>query len=231
MGSLWQAAAGLLWRTDCVCCGRIVEWGPGEGLCEWCACRLAAAPRRVFAPTMPIPIYACGPYGGAHRMLVLAAKERLRAEAAEIMGRMYLGALDYLAAGGLVPSARQEPVVLVPAPTRRSSARARGGDVVTRAAGACAALAPRVAVVPAGRLAEKAVDSVGLSRAQRRENVARNLLVDAKAARELRRLVRGGASVIAVDDVATTTATLGQFCLHLAARGVRVRAGLVIAAA
>lgn len=264
-----QEAAGLLWRADCVCCGRVVTgthggggraavptgmrrssaripsvpWQPppealtagggsGTALCERCALRLQSPPMRVTPPTRSgLAVWACGPYGGAHRTLVLAAKERLRPDAVDIMGRVYAGAVTHLAAGGLLQDPRLGELIVLPAPTTARAARQRGGDVVTRAALAAAAGLPGLSVHPVAQMRRDARDSVGLGRGQRLDNVARSLTIDATAAAQVRARCRRGAHVLLLDDVTTTGATLSHFACALAAAGVRARAAVVIAQA
>ncbi|MBB3115672.1 phosphoribosyltransferase family protein [Corynebacterium bovis] len=266
------AAAELVWRRDCMCCGRPVDtatapaatptappraWspatraavpastpsvdpatapavGPGApGLCRDCARALSAPPDLVtpVATAPPFPVLACGPYGGAHRMLVLAAKDHLRRDAVDVAGACLGAAVRDLTARGLlpVPGPGAAPV-LVAAPTRRSAARNRGGDVVSRMARAAVAGLPWGGTVAApGRVREGTPDSVGQGRAARRRNTASGIVLDDRAARGLARAARGRA-VVVVDDVLTTGATVTQFALALAAAGVRVDAAVVVAA-
>ena len=50
------------------------------------ALELDRPPERINPKTEVLPTFASGPYGGAHRALVLAAKDHVRAAAAQIMG-------------------------------------------------------------------------------------------------------------------------------------------------
>lgn len=132
---------------------------------------------------------------------------------------------------GFIADPRLADVVLLPAPTRRSAARARGGDVVTKV---CHEMAKGkgIRVWELAFLDEHAADSVGLDRQQRRENISRNLVLDDVKTLELRRFLRRpGRCAVIVDDVCTTGSTSAQFALALRARGVEVAAVLVLAAA
>lgn len=160
-------------------------------------------------------------------MLILSAKERLRPAAIEVAGRVLAAGILHVSGLGLVPDPRLGRVVLVPAPTRQSAARQRGGDIVTRFCQAAAALYPGVEVCPVGWLDEASVDSVGLGRHQRRENVARGIRCDPVAVGQL----RGVREVVIVDDVCTTGATTAQFALALSAHGVHPQLALVLAGA
>lgn len=217
------ALVGLVWRADCVCCGKPTN----KQLCEECGLQLMQSWQRWQPRVALVPVFAAGVYGGARRMLILSAKERLRPAAIDVAGRVLAAGILHVSGLGLVPDPRLGRVVLVPAPTRRSAARQRGGDIVTRFCRAAAALYPGVEVYPVAWLSEESVDSVGLDRHQRRENIAGKILFDPTAIGRL----RGMGEVVIVDDVCTTGATTAQFALALAARGVRPRLALVLAGA
>lgn len=218
-----DALAGLVWRADCVCCGAVT----GGQLCEACGLQLMERWQRWQPRVAVVPVFAAGVYGGARRMLILSAKERLRPAAIDVAGRVLAAGILHVSGLGLVPDPRLGRVVLVPAPTRKSAARKRGGDIVTRFCHAAAALYPGVEVHPVAWLSEASVDSVGLDRNQRRENVASSIRFDPSAVGRL----RGVGEVVIVDDVCTTGATTAQFALALTARGVRPRLALVLAGA
>jgi predicted amidophosphoribosyltransferase len=120
-------------------------------------------------------------------------------------------------------------ICLVPAPSRRSAARVRGGPHVERLANAAASvLAARgieVAVAPALELAGGARDAVGLDRAERMANLAGRLRF-----REAGRPPPGYALVV-LDDVVTTGATAAACVRALAAEGFTVSAVLTLLAA
>ena len=118
---------------------------------------------------------------------------------------------------------------LVPAPSRPSASRVRGGPHVERLAETAASvLATRgfeVAVAPALELAGSARDAVGLGHAQRAANLAGRL--------RFRHAGRPppGFPVVVLDDVVTTGATAAA-CVHaLAAEGIAVSAVLTLLAA
>lgn len=136
---------------------------------------------------------------------------------------------------------RLAPLVLLPAPTSRASARERGGCIVEAAARVAArqlnqdsigAGGAGVTVVAAARLADGAADSVGLGRAQRQANITGNLRIDAAAVTRAMSVLRTpGARACIVDDVITTGATMSGFAAALAAQGVVCTAGIVLAQA
>ncbi|CAM2746932.1 ComF family protein [Corynebacterium falsenii] len=220
----------LVWRTDCMCCGQGLPPALARReVCDDCALDLAEPWQRWNPPTSLVPVYTAGAYGGARRSLIIAAKERLRGAAAVVGGRMLAAGLESVAGRGLIAHPRLAPVILVPAPTRASAARARGGDIVTAMAREVSRKFPLVQVAPCLHLAEGSRDSVGLGRGQRRENVAAAVRVNSKSVESVRRA--GEQHVVVVDDVCTTGATITQSALALAAHGVRVSVALAIAGA
>ncbi|GAB3128954.1 ComF family protein [Tsukamurella serpentis] len=199
--------------------------GCGAPRVRWCG-RCEAALHDVpalIAPTVPVgvPVWTLGRYDGARRRAVLQFKERGRGDLAEPLGRGLAHALLRLRAWGEIDASA---VVLVPAPTTAWAARRRGGDVVTAmcraAARTCAPVCPvRVSAVlrTAG-----AADSVGLSAAARTANIRGSVRMRGAPA---------AGTVVLVDDVVTTGATLAESVTVLARRGIGVRAALTVAAA
>lgn len=234
----------LLWRADCVCCGAACDRqrlprraaqlsALGSELCPACAGRLQRQWLVLPALSGGVPVLGAGRYRGPHRALVIAAKERLRPAAQQVAGRVFAAGVRFLFTAGYIFDA---PVVLVPAPTRKSAARKRGGDVVTtiaeHAVRACAEYEwLDIRVVPVGWLAETTRDSVGLGRQERRENLSRAFVPNPLAVRQLRQSVRQGVQVVLVDDVMTTGATLSYLAGALAAQQIPVAAAVVLAAA
>ncbi|MDN5721061.1 ComF family protein [Corynebacterium sp.] len=234
MGELLGELTGLVWREDCLACGRAgtPRAVAGVALCRVCALQLRGEPTRV-ADTASPPVFAAGPYGGAYRGVVLAAKEHLRPEAVQVAGAVLAGTVRHLVARGLVTDPRLAPVVLLPAPTTRRAARDRGGCVVERSAVVAARdLGGGTHVVATATLASGARDSVGLGRGERQANIASNLHIDDVAVRRAGRLLRTpGAVACIVDDVTTTGATVARFATALAARGVVPAVAVVLAQA
>nr|WP_237559427.1 phosphoribosyltransferase family protein [Corynebacterium pilosum] len=160
----------------------------------------------------PRPSLRDGTYSGAHRGVILAMKERNNLAVRRHVGAVLRAGLEYLEVRGEITP----PVVLLPAPTRRSSARARGGDPVTAI---CAASG--YPVVQAVRIDDATTDQAELTAAERRKNLAGRVRVGALP----------GGQVVLVDDVVTTGATLQATASALLSRGVNVVAAVVIAAA
>lgn len=168
-----------------------------------------------------VPVFALGRYAGARRRAIVAVKERGRSDLVAPLAAAVGAALQRLLCWQLVDL----PLTIIPAPTRRSAARQRGGDPVTRIAAAVAAGQVGVTVAPALRMRALTRDSVGLGSSARERNIAGRVL-----------LRRGGLAgfsalgdVLVVDDVVTTGATLAESVRVLNQTGVRVSAALVIA--
>lgn len=136
-----------------------------------------------------------------------------------------------------VPSAPASPagggpprgICLVPAPSRPSAARVRGGPHVERLAKVAASVLARrgteVVVARALELAGGARDAVGLDREQRMANLAGRLRF-----REAGR-PPPGYRIVVLDDVVTTGATAAACTRALAAEGFTVSAVLALLAA
>ena len=113
----------------------------------------------------------------------------------------------------------ESPLTVVPAPTRRSSARRRGGDPVARMARAAAADLRDVDVTQALRLRAMVRDSVGLSGADRQRNIAGRVKINKPVA----------GVVLVVDDIVTTGATASESVRVLHVSGADVAGVLAIA--
>jgi predicted amidophosphoribosyltransferase len=195
----------LLFPPRCPGCG---TWG--VRLCARCLA-LFGLPIRV--PGAGPPVYALAAYAGAARELVLAFKERGRRELAVVFGALIAAALPRLPGVGLDPW-------LVPAPSRASAARARGGSHVLRMARASGC-----SVAPALAFTKGVRDSVKLDAASRQANLAGRV-----------RLVPGGlpppgAGLVLLDDVVTTGSTASACVSVLKTGGYRVSAVLTLTTA
>jgi predicted amidophosphoribosyltransferase len=113
------------------------------------------------------------------------------------------------------------PLTVVPAPTRRSAARRRGGDPVARLARAAVSRHPEIVVASALRLKALTRDSVGLGTAARERNITGRVVLRGPPPRT---------EVMLVDDIVTTGATARESVRILHAAGVRVAAVLALAA-
>lgn len=198
--------------VECGGCG-----APSTRWCDSCAGALtvrADEPILVTPRLDPgVPVFSLGRYAGVRREAIVAVKERGRTDlVAPLSAALHVG-LTHLLAWGIV----DEPLTLVPAPTRRSAARRRGGDPVTRMA--LAAGSPGTTVSQALRMRAFTRDSVGLSASDRQHNIAGRIV--------LRKPV--GGDVLLVDDVVTTGATADESVRVLQTAGARVTAVLTVA--
>lgn len=204
----------LVLPLECGGCG-----APATRWCAACAATLAvtADDPHLVAPRLDpcVPVFSLGRYAGPRRAAVIALKEHGRTDLVRPLADALRTGLLHLLTWGLVDA----PLTLVPAPTRRWSARRRGGDPVTRMARAAAAGLPGVAVVPALRTRAFAADSVGLSTGDRQRNIAGRVKVIRPVAGE----------VLVVDDIVTTGATAAESVRVLHTAGARVAAVLVVA--
>jgi predicted amidophosphoribosyltransferase len=231
--SRWSDAGGngllstlldLVLPHICPGCGAAEPW------CDECAKPFTARPQRLLPPAnVPFgglpPIYAIAVYTGPVRAVVLAAKERGRRDLPLRLGDALGAALLRLHRIGVLDRA----VWLVPAPTRASAARERGGDPVTiaarRAAELLAAANVDVGVAPCLSTGRGAVDSVGLDPIARRANLAGRIRFRACAAPP------PSAAVVLVDDVITTGTTVDGASRVLSEHGFRMSAAVTLAAA
>ncbi len=156
-----------------------------------------------------------GRYAGPRRAAVVAVKEHGRADLIQPLAAALSTRLDHLLTWGVL----DPPLTLVPAPTRRSAARRRGGDPVTRIARAAIAGHHGLTVEQALRLRAFTRDSVGLSSAARQRNIAGRIRLSAPVA----------GPVVVVDDVVTTGATATESVRVLQTCGAHVVAVLALA--
>lgn len=213
-----QALLDLVLPVECGGCAR-----PGIRWCRRCALALDDVPASVRPRVDPgVPVWTLGPYRGAHRRAVIAAKEHGRRDLAEPLGVALGAAIARLRRWGELPAG---PLSVVPAPTRARAARARGGDPVVRAVRVAARHDRALRVAPVLETAPGARDSVGLSAVQRHRNLAGRVRLRRGA------VVPAGLPVLLVDDVVTTGTTSAEAVRVLSAAGFRTCGVLVIAAA
>lgn len=217
-----STAMDLVLPRPCPGCG-----GPGPW-CAGCATTVQGRPRLVQLPeaaagsALP-PVWALTRYRDPVRSAILAGKEYGRRDLPGLLGDALGGGLFRLRRLGVMPG----QLWLVPAPSRRSAARGRGGDPVLAMARAAARLVAArgvpTGIAPCLVTAGSARDSVGLDAAARAANLAERV----------RWVPRGappqGVPVWLIDDVLTTGATCGAACRALRAAGVRVGGILVLA--
>jgi predicted amidophosphoribosyltransferase len=207
------ALLDLVLPQPCAGCG-----GPGPW-CASCGDVLALAARRPLGRHAPDPVpsgfppaSAAAVYDGPVRGALLAHKER---------GRLGLVVpLSAALAAAVRELAPPPDAVLVPIPSSRSAVRARGHDHalrLARRAGRELGLAAVPLLAPARRID----DSAGLDARRRAANLAGAFRLRGTA---------GVASVVLVDDVVTTGASLAEASRTLTSAGVRVAGAATVAA-
>jgi predicted amidophosphoribosyltransferase len=204
----------LVLPRECGGCG-----APSTRWCAACARQLAvkADEPHLVSPRVDagVPVLSLGRYAGPRREAIIALKEHGRADLVAPLALALQAGLERLLTWGVVGT----PLTLVPAPTRRSAARRRGGDPVTRMARVATDGLPNVDVIQALRLRGPVRDSVGLSGADRRRNIAGHVAVIRAVA----------ADALVVDDIVTTGATASESVRVLRTAGVHVVGVLAIA--
>ncbi|MGH3318883.1 MAG: ComF family protein [Streptosporangiaceae bacterium] len=211
----------LVLPERCVGCG-----AAGPSLCGCCLGGLIGPATRTWPrpapPSLPVP-WAVAAYDGAAKAAILAHKERGRLDLAGPLGR----ALAAGVAAALDPSGARE-TVLVPVPTVRAAVRRRGHEPTARIASAAARFL-RDRGYPAGvvrvlRHSRRIADQAGLSAVDRARNLSGALVVSPTRVAAVR-----GRTVIVVDDVITTGATLAEASRALRAAGAVVPAVATVA--
>lgn len=149
-------------------------------------------------PIPGVPVYAAGEYGGSLRTALLAYKERGRRDLAGPLGLLLAAAVSGLLAERGPPN---RPTVLVPVPSARSAAAARGGDHMRRLARRCAVVTGLRWAPDVLHLTREPRDSAGLGVAERAANLGGAFASRAAPA---------GWTAILVDDIVTTGTTLRE---------------------
>jgi predicted amidophosphoribosyltransferase len=198
---------------------------PSTKWCAACARQLAVKadePHLITPRVDPgVPVLSLGRYAGPRREAIVAVKEHGRADLIAPLAVALRAGLERLLTWGVVGT----PLTIVPAPTRRSAARRRGGDPVTRMARAATAGlrdVRDVEVIQALRLRALVRDSVGLSSADRQRNIAGRV----KISKQFEVLAN---DVLVVDDIVTTGATASESVRVLRIAGAHVAGVLAIA--
>lgn len=196
-----REALALLLASTCPGCDRV-----GTLLCESCRRRLDPVPLRTTTPG-GMDVHAALEYEGVAARCI----RRLKEDGATMLARPLGGTLSVLLSEHVPAGA-----LVVPVPTSRAAYRRRGyrvPDLLIRRAGYGAERMLR----PVRRTS----DQRGLGRDQRARNVAGSL----------RAVGHGrGLSVVIVDDVVTTGATLDEAARALRAAGFRPVCAVALAA-
>lgn len=214
----WAARDLLLAETCAACDGP----QPRHGLCQHCRRHIAPAVAGVHPlappPGFP-PTWAAGEYHGVLRRAVVAHKEQGRLGLAIPLGNLLAAAVRAATAES---SPDPGPTLLVPIPSRRGVTRTRGHDPVRRLAAVVARLlraqrAVRVSPLLAHRRA--VADQSGLDLAQRHRNLHGAFRVRSGSA--VHQPPMTGASVVLLDDVCSSGATLAAALTALVDSGWR----------
>ncbi|WP_216610003.1 ComF family protein [Cellulosimicrobium protaetiae] len=226
---------------------------PGCGLpdvrwCRACVAPLVAPPRRRErgVPRLdrldgvpPLPVWAPADYAGPVRGVVVAWKDRGRADLDRPLGgaasRAGAAVGRLLLAGSPAPLPPRAAVLVVPAPTSAAARRARGRDPVAVLARSVASglVATGVAARTAPLLGQRGHprDQVGLGARARGARLGTVGLATGPAARRRAEDARRDrVACLLVDDVVTTGATLAACETALADAGLPVLGALVLAA-
>lgn len=197
-------ALALIMPVMCAGCDE-----PDTVLCD--ACAIGLRPGVVRSRVGDRTTWSGLAFEGIPARVVRALKEEGRTG----LARDLAPALRAAVAAAAASSPSGSPVAIVPVPTSRAAYRRRGFRVVELVARRAGLRTTRL-LVPSRRTA----DQRGLDRAGRRRNVAGSLR--ARAA--------DGRSVIVIDDVVTTGATLEEAMRALRAGGAEVLGAATIAA-
>ena len=229
LSSLLGDVADLFLPTACAGCGA-ERVRLRYGACERCAAVLEALVPFATAPQPPPPgmprCVTAGPYAGELRGALLAYKERGRHRLAQPLGALLASAVTRLAPKGA-------PVILVPIPSTAAAARERGGDHMTRLtahavrrlrqAGWQADLNHFLRALPKP-------DAVSLSVAERAAAAESSLRIRPARISKFSRRWPGKGTLVVVDDIVTTGATLAAATARLEEANVQVSGAAVLAA-
>lgn len=218
----------LLLPVECPGCGL-----PDERLCPACGSAFAGPPRRCESDVARLdrmdgapvpPVWAVAPYAGPVRGVVVAWKDRGRADLTHVL----VGSAERAGAAlapALADVAGWGGVRLVPVPSTAAARRRRGADLVRllaegvarglRSGGVAAGVAPVLR-------RRRRRDQVGLGARARGRNAAGSVAV--------RRRADARGVVVLVDDVVTTGSTLAACRAALERAGALVVGAVVLAA-
>jgi predicted amidophosphoribosyltransferase len=226
--------ADLVLPSACAGCG--AERVPLRfGVCAGCVASLEALTPFPTAPVPPPPgmpfCTAVGPYAGPVRGVLLAYKEKGRHRLARPLGSLLAVAVAEAARrGGAGP---RTPVRLIPVPSTAAAARERHGDHMARLA-AHTVRRLRAAgwdadVVQPLRALPRA-DSASLDVAGRAAAAENSLRIKGARIRIPRRGPTMRGTLIVVDDIVTTGATLAAVAGRLREADMQVTGAAVVAA-
>lgn len=212
---------------------------PGTRWCAACEAELRGAPMPVrLRAAVPIPVWVGGRYGGAAQQAINAYKEHGRVDLAAPLGRGLAHLLWDLVGAGEISDPLAAPLVLVPVPAAAAAVRRRGYDhvldICREAAGVLAGQQPArpVVIVQQLEVVGAVRDAARLGAAERAANLSGRMRPapgrrwGAGPFRGVE-LDSGSTTVVLVDDVVTTGATLAAACGALASG--QLRPGIAVA--
>jgi len=228
-----DAFRDLVLGGRCVGCGRA-----GRLLCLVCEAGLEVRPHPAWptpAPPGLVAPWAATAYDGVVRAMVVGHKEHRLVALAGPLGDLLAPAVS---AALTDLHATPDPVLLVPVPSRPSSARERGYEpttALTRAAASrLVAYGVQAVCVSLLRTRRGLADQAGLDATARAANLAGALRAHPPALRRLARRTAAGqarpAHVVVCDDVLTTGATAAEAQRALRAVGLAPLAVVAVAA-
>ena len=219
--STWlQDALALVLPVSCAACGE-----PDRRLCAACRAQLepevcllgvAVETSTLLTSTGPsFTVASAGPYTGPLVEAVHALKEEHRTGIARDLAFRLSASVDHLMTSVVNGTASARDILFVAPPSSRANFQARGFEPIE--------LLARHAKIPLSRelrAVRARVDQTGLGASERDDNVRGSLIAR-------RPLV--GASVILIDDLVTTGATLREMNRALCAAGARVLGAATLA--
>ncbi|MFI7598716.1 ComF family protein [Actinoplanes sp. NPDC049681] len=233
-GHLLADLADLVLPSACAACA--ADHVPlRHGVCAACVATLEALHAYPTIPNPPPPgmpaCVALSAYAGPMRGALLAYKERGRHHLARPLGALLASAIAEMAvrAGG----GPDRPLYVVPVPSTAKAARERHGDHMARLgahavrrlgrAGWEARLSRPLRALPRG-------DSASLSVVERAAAAESSLRIKGARIRIPRRRPTIGGTLIVVDDIVTTGATLAAVTTRLREADMQVAGAAVLAA-
>ncbi|MEC9322290.1 MAG: ComF family protein [Actinomycetota bacterium] len=227
--------------------------GCGAPATPWCAeCERALTvqpdePHLVTPRIDPgVPVLSLGRYAGPRRKAIVAVKEHGRTDLIRPLAHALHDGLVHLLTWGILGS----PLAVVPAPTKRSSARKRGGDPISRIAQLAVAspdlsavagthpdavAGPDLSAVVSPDLCAVAGTGLSVVAALRLKAFTRDSVGLSSAGRQrniagrVRRVRAVDGPVLLVDDIVTTGATAAESVHVLQTGGAHVVAVLALA--
>jgi predicted amidophosphoribosyltransferase len=221
--------ADLFLPTACAGCGA-ERVRLRYGTCESCAVALEALAPFPAAPSPSPPgmprCVAVGAYAGALRGALLAYKERGRHRLARPLGALLASAVARLAPKGA-------PVVLVPIPSTSAATRERGGDHMARLAAHAVRRLHRAgwqADLTHLLRALPKPDAASLNVAERAITAESSLRIRPARISNFSRRWSGKGTLVVVDDIVTTGATLAVARARIEEANMQVTGAAVLAA-